>query len=67
MHWPPRISRRELSSRELLEHYLDRVERVNAPVNAVVTMDADSAGRPRTPPMRRWPAVSTVARCTVCR
>jgi amidase len=37
------ISRRELSSRELLEHYLDRVERVNAPVNAVVTMDADSA------------------------
>jgi amidase len=39
------ICRRELSSRELLEHYLDRIERLNPPLNAVVTLDAESARR----------------------
>ncbi len=32
-----------LSSSELLEHYLDRIERHNPEVNAVVTLDADRA------------------------
>jgi amidase len=32
-----------LSSRELLDHYLDRIERHNPEVNAVVTIDADRA------------------------
>lgn len=39
------IRRRELSSRELLEHYLARVERYNAELNAVVTLDPDGARR----------------------
>ena len=33
----------ELSSRELLDCYLDRIERLGAPVNAVVTIDAERA------------------------
>jgi amidase len=37
------IRAREISARELLEASLDRIERVNPSVNAVVTLDADGA------------------------
>ena len=37
------IRRRDVSSRELLEHYLARVEALNGPLNAVVTLDPDGA------------------------
>jgi amidase len=37
------IRRRDVSSRELLEHYLARVEALNPPLNAVVTLDHDGA------------------------
>src|SRR3954447_11244432 len=37
------IRRRELSSRELLEHYLARVGALNGPLTAVVTLDPDGA------------------------
>jgi amidase len=39
------IRRRELSSRELLDHYLARVERLNPALNAVVTLDPEGARR----------------------
>ena len=38
-----RIRSGETSSRELLEHYLERVERLGPRVHAVVTLDADRA------------------------
>jgi len=38
-----RIAERTLSSRELLEHYVARLERLNPPLNAVVTLDLERA------------------------
>jgi amidase len=37
------VRNREVSSRELLDGYLDRVERLNPALNAVVTLDVDRA------------------------
>ena len=37
------IRAKEWSSRELLDLYLDRIDRLNGPLNAVVTLDADRA------------------------
>jgi amidase len=37
------IRRRDVSSRELLEHYLARIEALNPPLNAIVTLDPDGA------------------------
>ena len=39
------IRRRDLSSRELLDHYLARVDALNGPLDAVVTLDPDGARR----------------------
>jgi amidase len=39
------IRRRDVSSRELLEHYLSRIGRLNPPLNPVVTLDPDGARR----------------------
>src|SRR5215211_474051 len=38
-----KLACREVSSRELLEHYLRRVEQYNPALNAVVTLDAERA------------------------
>ena len=37
------IQRREVGCEELLDHYLDRVERFNPTLNAIVVLDADGA------------------------
>jgi len=37
------LRRRELSSRELLEHFLARVEKHNPALNSVVTLDVERA------------------------
>jgi amidase len=37
------LRRREIGCRELLEHYLARVERLNPTLNAIVTLDVDGA------------------------
>jgi amidase len=39
------IRRREVGSRELLDHHLARVERLNPRINAVVTLDVERARR----------------------
>jgi amidase len=39
------IGRGEVSSRELLDHYLARIERLNPTLNAVVTVDPEGARR----------------------
>jgi hypothetical protein len=48
--WPARrlaaaIAGRQLASRELLQTFLDRIERFNPALNAVVTLDAERAMR----------------------
>jgi amidase len=48
------IRAREISSRELLDAYLGRIEQVNPAINAVVTIDAEAAraaDRAVRPPM----------------
>ena len=45
------LGRRELSSRELLEASLQRIERHNPTLNAVVTLDTERA---RLRARRRW-------------
>jgi amidase len=47
-YWPAHrlaaaIAAKEVSSRDALDHLLERVERLDGPVNAVVTIDADAA------------------------
>jgi amidase len=37
------LRRREIGSRELLDHYVERVERLDPAVNAVVTLDVERA------------------------
>ena len=37
------IQRREIGCEELLDHYLDRVERFNPTLNAIIVLDADGA------------------------
>ena len=37
------IRRREVSSRELVEYFLERIARLDQPINSIVTLDAERA------------------------
>ena len=61
------IRRKKIGALELLELYLERVERVNPAINAVVALNADSA-RTRAREADQSLAVARAgARCTGCR
>jgi len=63
-----RIRRREISCVALLEHYLQRIERFNPALNAVVWLDPERApGSGPGPPTGHWPRVAPGVRCTACR
>lgn len=51
------VRRRKLSSRELLDHYLDRIDRLDPPLNAVVTLDLKGHAATPMRPMPRWRVV----------
>src|SRR5262245_43510355 len=50
------LRRREFSARELLDEHLDRIERVNPSVNAIVTLDVEGARRAAAEADRRLAA-----------
>ena len=56
----------EVSSRQLLELLLDRVERFNPDLNAVVTLDVERARAGPTQLTRPPPGGSPGGRCTAC-
>lgn len=49
------VHRRKISARELLQHFLDRVAALNPAINAVITMDVESAQQ-RAYELDRWSA-----------
>ena len=55
----------KLKSRDHLEAMLDRIERLNGPLNAVVTLDASARGAKLTLPMPRSAAERSSVHCTV--
>ena len=55
----------DLSSRELLDHVVARIDEVNPPLNAVVTLDLERATARREPrPTKRTLAATSSGRCT---
>ena len=61
------IKTREISSAELLDHYLERVDQYNGPINAVIAQNHEKRGSARKRPMRRSRAAKTGGRCMACR
>ena len=46
----------EVSTAELVEHYLERIDRLSDALGAFVTVTADQARSARPPGTARWPA-----------
>ena len=60
------IKNKELSSVELLETLLKRVEQVNADLNAIVALDAERAMDKAKKQMKLCPRVKTSDHCMAC-
>ena len=45
-----RLARKGTSSTELTRHFLARIERLNPPLNAIITLTAEQRWRPPAPP-----------------
>ena len=65
IEWLRLLSAKQLSARELTQHYIERVERVNPVLNAVVAFDPDRALAEADRLTRRAPGVMT-GRCWAC-
>jgi amidase len=61
------IRAREVGSRELLEHYLKRVERHNPALNAIIVSDLHHARSAPTRSTRHSPAARVGVLCMACR
>ena len=61
------IKRGALTSSGVLECFLERVERFNPKINAVVQLDADRARERAARPTARRGGARTSGRCTACR
>ena len=60
------IKKKELSSVELLEALLKRVEQVNPDLNAVVALDADRAMDKAKRQMKLFPRAKIWGHCMAC-
>ena len=61
-----RIARRQLSSAEVVDAHLARIDAVNPALNAVVRVLADEARAAAVRPTRSWRPAKQLARCTAC-
>ena len=61
------IRERELTSGEVLEHFLTRVDRYNPKLNAIIWQDRDRARRRAKAATQHWPRAKSGGRCMVCR
>ena len=61
------IASKQVSSLEVVEAHLARIEAVNPTVNAVVRVLADEARAGRSQRIARSPQAGRLGRCTACR
>jgi len=57
---------RKVSSRELVDAAIGRIEALDGKINAVVVRDFDRRAPPPMPPTPHWPKASA-GRCSACR
>ena len=62
-----RIADRQLSSAEVVEAHLARIDAVNPALNAVVRVLADEARAARSRRIGSWPPANVSVRCMACR